>query len=89
MSAWSWAIVGTAVFLVISAVVSLALAAILGQIGQEVSELLEEPDFWSTAPLIREEIQAEQEATTEQAPASDSVSAHESESRRAYFGSSR
>ena len=78
MSAWSWAIVGTAAFLLISAVVSLALAAILGQIGQEVSELLEEPDFWSTAPLTRGEIQAEQETTTEQAPASDGVSAHES-----------
>jgi len=78
MSAWSWAIVGTAAFLLISAVVSLAPAAILGHIGQEVSELLEEPDFWSTAPLTRAEIQAEQEATTEQAPASDGVSAHES-----------
>jgi hypothetical protein len=71
MSAWTWAIVGTAAFLLLSVVVSLALAAILGHIGQEVSELLEEPDFWSTTPLTREEIQAEQEASTEQAPVSD------------------
>ncbi len=71
MSALSWAIVGTAAFLLLSVVVSLALAAILGHIGQEVSELLEEPDFWSTAPLTREEIQAEQEATAGRAPVSD------------------
>jgi hypothetical protein len=66
--------VGTATFLLLSGAVSFALAAILSRIGQEVSELLEEPDWWATASLTREEIQAEQEASTEL----DRVSAHES-----------
>jgi hypothetical protein len=68
MSAWSWVIVGTAAFFLLSVAVSFALAAILGHIGQEVSELLEEPNSWADAPLTREEIQAEQEAPTERAP---------------------
>jgi hypothetical protein len=53
MSAWTWVIVGTAAFLFLSVAVSFALAAILGHIGQEVSELLEDPDLWATAPLTR------------------------------------
>jgi hypothetical protein len=68
MSAWSWVIVGTAAFFLLSVAVSFALAAILGRIGQEVSELLEEPNSWADAPLTREEVQAEQEAPTERAP---------------------
>jgi hypothetical protein len=76
MSAWSWAIIGGAAFFVFSAAVSLALAAILGHIGQEVSELLEEPDLWANAPLTREEIQVEQDAPTEQSTVSDRIGAH-------------
>jgi hypothetical protein len=53
MSAWSWAIVGAAAFILFSVAVSFALAAVLGHIGQEVSELLEEPDLWANAPLTR------------------------------------
>jgi hypothetical protein len=78
MSAWSWAIVGVAAFILFSVAVSFALAAVLGHIGQEVSELLEEPDLWANAPLTREEIQAEQEAPSERSTVSDRISAHES-----------
>ncbi len=77
MSAWSWASVATSAFLMLSVAVSFVLAAILGHIGREVSELLEKPDLWATAPLTREEIQAQQEARTERA-VSDRVGAHES-----------
>jgi hypothetical protein len=78
MSAWSWVIMGTAAFFLLSVAVSFALAAILGHIGREVSELLEEPDVWTDAPLTREEVQAEQEAPTERSPVSDRVGARES-----------
>jgi hypothetical protein len=78
MSAWSWVIVGTAAFFLLSVAVSFALGAILGRIGEEVSELLDEPHAWADAPLTREEIQAEQEAPTEGSPVSDRVGARES-----------
>jgi hypothetical protein len=74
MSAWSWVIVGTAAFFLLSVAVSFALGAILGHIGQEVSELLEEPNLWADAPLTREEIQAEEAPS----PVSDRAGARES-----------
>jgi hypothetical protein len=77
MSSWTWAIVGAAVLLLLSGVIGLALAAILGRISREVSELLE-PEFWASAPLAREEIQAEQEAPVERAPSSEHLGAHTS-----------
>jgi hypothetical protein len=76
MSAWSWVIVGAAALFLFSVAVSFALAAILGHIGQEVSELLEEPNLWANAPLTREEIQAEQDAPTERSTVSDRIGAH-------------
>jgi hypothetical protein len=45
MSAWSWAIVSTAAFLLLAVVASFALA-ILSHIGQEVSELLQ-AELWA------------------------------------------
>jgi hypothetical protein len=78
MSAWTWAIVGVAAFLLLSSVIGLALAAILGRISREASELLE-PEFWASAPLTREEIQAEQEAPVERTPSSEHVGAHTSD----------
>jgi hypothetical protein len=75
MSSWTWAIVGTAAFLLLSGVIGLALAATLGRISREVSELLE-PELWASAPLAREEIQAEQEAPAERTPSSEHVGAH-------------
>jgi len=78
MSAWSWAIVGAAAFFLFSVAVSFALAAILGHIGREVSELLEEPHLWANAPLTREEIQAEQDGPTERSTVLDRIGAYES-----------
>jgi hypothetical protein len=75
MSSWTWAIVGAGAFLLLSGVVGLALAATLGRISREVSELLE-PELWASAPLTREEIQAEQEAPAEQTPSSERVGLH-------------
>lgn len=68
MSAWSWVILGVAAFLLLSVVVSAAVAALLGRISQEVSELLEPESWasaqsWASAPLTREVIQEEQEAS--------------------------
>jgi len=65
MSAWMWLVAGIgALFLVLSIVVSLVVAAILGQIGRDVSDLLEgapsaaaevdESEFGASAPLGRE-----------------------------------
>jgi hypothetical protein len=67
MSAWSWVAVGLAASLLFSVLVALVLAAILGRIGREVSELLD-PELWSSAPTARERIEAEQEAPTKQPP---------------------
>lgn len=64
MSTWLWVVVAVAVFLSVSLVVSLVIVAILGQIGREVSDLLERApkapveseavEPWASAPLTRE-----------------------------------
>jgi hypothetical protein len=69
MSIWLWVIVGIAAFFFLSVAVSLAVAAVLGRIGEEVTELLE-TELWSTASLNREETQEEQEAPAERSAAS-------------------
>jgi ABC-type enterochelin transport system permease subunit len=52
MALWAWIVMGSATLLALSLLVGLALAAILGTISSEVSELLElEP--WRTAPPTR------------------------------------
>jgi hypothetical protein len=58
MSAWAWVIVGVGAAFGLSVLVALGLAAILGRMGQELSEALE-PDSWTTAPLAREVLEAE------------------------------
>jgi cytochrome P450 len=50
-------VIGVGVFLVLSVAVSLALAAILGWIGAEVSRLIE-TEVWTDAPLEREALEA-------------------------------
>ena len=64
MSTWVWLVAGIgAFFLLLSIGVSLVVAAILGQIGRDVSDLLEsaplaaevdESEFGASAPLGRE-----------------------------------
>ena len=76
MSAWWWVLVGIAAFLLFSLVVGLALAAILGRIGEEVSELLE-GESWVSAPLSREQRQEEEESPAdERKPPIERISAH-------------
>jgi hypothetical protein len=58
MSTWVWVVVGLAAFLLLSTVIVIAVARILGRIGHDVTELL---DFaaWSSAPLAREHVEDE------------------------------
>lgn len=76
MSTWLWVLVGAAAFVSLSVVVSLALAALLGRIARETTELLE-GEFWSSASLTRE-VREEREAQTERQAASAQVGARRS-----------
>jgi hypothetical protein len=77
MSTWSWAAVGVAGFLLSSIVFGLGVAAILGRIGREISELLEsdllESDTWSSAANARERREAEQDMPSEKAGRAERV----------------
>jgi hypothetical protein len=55
---WLWAIAGAGAFVVLSVVASLGIAALLGQIGRDVSDLLES-EAWTRAPLGRDEGEVE------------------------------
>jgi hypothetical protein len=52
MSTWAWVGVGFAIFFLLSTLVTLAVATILGRVGREVGELLDSA-AWSSAPLAR------------------------------------
>lgn len=56
VSWWLWAVIGAGAFLVLSVAVSIVLAAILGRIGGEVSQLIE-TEVWTNAPLERETLE--------------------------------
>jgi hypothetical protein len=59
MPLWAWTLIGATTVFLLSALVGLAVGAILGSITREVSELLEmEP--WSSAPLRHEKTAAAQ-----------------------------
>ena len=66
MSTWWWVIVGTGLLFALSVMVGLAIAAVLGRVGREISELFE-IDHWASAPLARDadEEEVEQEARSE------------------------
>jgi hypothetical protein len=53
MSTWWWIGIGTGLFLALSALASLAIAAALGRIAGEISELFED-QHWASAPLARD-----------------------------------
>jgi hypothetical protein len=57
MSTWAWLVVGLGAFFLIAALLSLAVAAILGSISREASELFES-EVWAQVPLTREQIEA-------------------------------
>jgi len=52
VSVWIWIAIGAGSFLVVSLLVGLALGAVLGSIGQGISELYETED-WAMAPPAR------------------------------------
>jgi hypothetical protein len=54
MSIWAWLGVGLGAFFLIAALLSLAIAAILGSISREASELFES-ELWAQVPLTREQ----------------------------------
>lgn len=60
MSVWTWVVVGTGSFVVLSLLVGLAVGAVLGSIGRRISELHETED-WAMAPPTREREEAEAE----------------------------
>jgi hypothetical protein len=64
MSTWAWVLVAVAAFLLLSVTVGLGLAAILGRISREISELLD-PELWSSTPNARERNEAKQETSSE------------------------
>jgi hypothetical protein len=57
MSTWAWVGVGFGAFFLIAALLSLAVAAILGRISREASELFES-ELWAQVPLTREQVEA-------------------------------
>jgi hypothetical protein len=72
MSAWSWLIVASSAYLVVSVLVALLLGAILHRLRDGSAK---EPDeLWASAPLAREEL--EEERATGAAPASFRVRVH-------------
>ncbi len=60
VSVWIWIAIGAGSFLVVSLFVDLALGAVLGSIGQGISELYETED-WAMAPPARALADAEPE----------------------------
>jgi hypothetical protein len=81
MSTWAWVGVGLGALFLISALLSLAVAAILGRIGREASELFES-ELWTRAPLTREHV----EAKTKTASAPDDGRQQQRVGRRRYYG---
>jgi hypothetical protein len=82
MTGWVWLVAGIgALVLLVSIIVSLVIAAILGQIGRDVSDLLEsapsafadadadagaeESESWASAPLAREATAKKRRVPTE------------------------
>jgi hypothetical protein len=61
---WLWVIAGAGVFIALSIVVALAVAAVLGQIGSDVSQLFE-TEVWTDAPLRREEGEIDEDRADE------------------------
>jgi len=78
MTVWLWVIIGVAAFLVLTVVIGLAFAAILGQIGREVSDLFES-ELSASAPLTREVASFDDNVSVEQQEASaEHLSGHRS-----------
>jgi hypothetical protein len=53
MSLWAWIAVGAIAFLVIGAVLALAVATVLGRIAENIMRF-EEQEHWASTPLTRQ-----------------------------------
>jgi hypothetical protein len=60
MPMWVWIVIGVGSFLGLSLLVGLGLAAILGTIGRQISEL-HETDDWAMVPPTRAAIEPKEE----------------------------
>ena len=63
---WVWIVIGVGSFLGLSLLVGLGLAAILGSIGREISEL-HKTDDWAMLPPTRASIEPKEQPPQEQA----------------------
>jgi hypothetical protein len=66
MPMWVWIVIGVGSFLGLSLLVGLGLAAILGSIGRQISEL-HETDDWAMLPPTRASIEAKEQQPQERA----------------------
>jgi hypothetical protein len=69
MPMWVWIVIGVGSFLGLSLLVGLGLAAILGTIGRQISELYEADD-WAMLPPTRDSIEPKEEQPREQVKSS-------------------
>jgi hypothetical protein len=69
MPMWLWIVIGVGLFLSLSLLVGLGLAAILGTIGRQISEL-HEPDDWAMLPPTRASIEPKEQQPQEQTKSS-------------------
>ncbi len=74
---WVWIVIGVGSFLGLSLLVGFALAAILGTIGREISEL-HETDDWAMQPPTRASKEVKDQKPQEQAksPRVDRLTSH-------------
>jgi len=66
---WVWIVVGVGSFFGLSLLVGLGLAAILGTIGRQISEL-HETDDWAMLPPTRDSMEPKEQQAQEQAKSS-------------------
>ncbi len=66
---WIWIVIGVGSFLGLSLLLGLGLAAILGTIGRQISEL-HETDDWAMLPPTRASIEPKEQPPREQAKSS-------------------
>jgi hypothetical protein len=69
MPMWVWIVIGVGSFLGLSLVVGFALAAILGTIGRQISEL-HQTDDWAMLPPTRASKEPKEQQPQEQAKSS-------------------
>ena len=69
MPMWVWIVIGVGSFLGLSLLVGFALAAILGAIGRQISEL-HQTDDWAMLPPARASKEVKEEQSEEQATSS-------------------